>query len=117
MLSGNDLERWCVPGSTFCAGYVLGFSSGLMMADSLRGICMPKEVTAGQMLDVVRAYTKANPKNRHWPLEAIVGIAYSLRAESRFVVSGPHLEPRPFRRGHQPGDPHLGGAMFRFPCS
>jgi hypothetical protein len=76
MLSGNDLERWCVPGSTFCAGYVLGFSSGLMMADSLRGICMPKEVTAGQMLDVVKAYTRANPKNRHMPLEAIVGIAY-----------------------------------------
>jgi hypothetical protein len=78
MLSGNDLER-CVPRSSsemFCSGYVLGFSAGLDLADSLRGICMPKGVTAGQMLAVVRAYTRANPKDRHMPLEALVGIAY-----------------------------------------
>jgi hypothetical protein len=75
-LSGNDLERCVGSSERFCSGYVLGFSAGLMLADSLRGICMPKEVTAGQMLDVVRAYTRANPKDRHMPLEALVGIAY-----------------------------------------
>jgi Rap1a immunity proteins len=74
-LSGNDLER-C---GQFCSGYVLGFSAGLMIADASAGgsgICMPMEVSSGQMLDVVRAYIRANPKDRHKPLEALVAIAY-----------------------------------------
>jgi hypothetical protein len=41
-LSGNDLERCVGSGERFCSGYVLGFSAGLELADSLRGICMPK---------------------------------------------------------------------------
>jgi hypothetical protein len=74
-LSGNDLERCGV----FCTGYVLGLSAGLMIADASpggSGICMPMEVSSGQMLDVVRAYIRANPKDRHKPLEALVAIAF-----------------------------------------
>jgi hypothetical protein len=76
--TGDDVERLCPVGDDeVCSGYVLGFTAGLMVPDTLRrSICMPKGVTEDQMLDVVRAYSKANPKDRQMPFRALVGNAY-----------------------------------------
>jgi hypothetical protein len=77
-LTGNYLAERCGGSDRFCSGYVLGFASGLMMANTLRDdVCIPKGVIAGQMLDVVMAWIKSHPKERHFPAEAVVGLAFA----------------------------------------
>jgi hypothetical protein len=59
---GNELLRWCLqPDGTFANGYCLGYISGI--DDALEGgaaVCVPEEVTRGQVRDVVVRYLQAN---------------------------------------------------------
>lgn len=74
-IDGNGLlERMNDPGSVkpmVALGFVLG------VADSFRGteICLPENVQARQLYDVVHQWLRANPDKRHLEGAAIVLVA------------------------------------------
>jgi hypothetical protein len=61
-----------------CTAYISGFIEGATSfqefwpADQPKAICLPPNVTAGQMRDVVVAYLARNPERRH--LSAMMSI-------------------------------------------
>jgi hypothetical protein len=76
-LSGNMLYGDCTAdqGSSdmaFCSGYVQGLSDALQ---SLKMMCAPKEVTAGQMRDVIVHHLSDHPEKRQFGAISEAGLA------------------------------------------
>ena len=69
--SGNDLHDRCetqtVAKQNFCFGYVAAIAD----ANRYRQ-CSPADITLGQLKDVVSAYLRANPANRHMDADVLV---------------------------------------------
>jgi len=77
---GNQLLAKCQGDTTnrgFCFGYVEGVTDAL--DDPVEGFraCTPAGVTAGQVQDVVIAWLKANPTQRHLAAHSLVALALS----------------------------------------
>lgn len=71
-VDGNDLFRTCEPRrrSATCAAYVLGVSDTFTTVASEAGplkprICLSKDMTGGQLADVVYNYLRDHPQTRH----------------------------------------------------
>ncbi len=78
--SGNAFLTECGTGphNFKCLGYVAGLRDGIdvaEMASRKETVCIPSEVTAGQMYDVIAAHIRANPANRHFPTPVLAYIA------------------------------------------
>ena len=79
--TGNRLYEDCRSGNYFnrgyCGGYVTGIVDTLEALQS-RGIlpptalCVPEEVTKGQLADVVLKYLEQNPERRHLEAGSLV---------------------------------------------
>lgn len=77
-LSGNQLldqcggsgEEMVLP----CLYWTIGVSGGIKFAEAaskVETVCFPEGSTVGQYHDVILAYLKANPTERHLPAEAL----------------------------------------------
>jgi|GEM_PF-2997190 len=69
-ISGNKLHDKCSTDKFYVYGYVLGLSDGTLLGHEREPdlyYCLPNEIQAGQMLDVVCQYLVANPEERHHP--------------------------------------------------
>ena len=72
-VTGNDWVESCDSSKTsdqsFCSGYVLGFIDAIgswrILSNSPITLCIPAEVTVGQMRDVATRYIADNIKFRH----------------------------------------------------
>jgi hypothetical protein len=76
-LTGNDLLAACsAPTGTFPVGQCLGYIQGVVDAASVsQRLCLPHTVNAGQMRDIVVAYLRQHPENRHLAASNFVEIA------------------------------------------
>jgi hypothetical protein len=76
IVTGNSLSEYCNSKSYFSQGMCIGFISGAAnvytYADSL---CVPKNVTYGQIANIVEKYLNENPKSTHLPGELLVAMA------------------------------------------
>lgn len=74
---GNKLYEACQERpKDFCLGYVMGITD-VMQTGTVNGFkaCMPTNVTGNQVVDIVTAYLRKNPANRHYDAPGIVAIA------------------------------------------
>ena len=68
---GKEILSLCESSYDFskgmCLGYVRGIATttDILMQMNDRHLCFPKSVTVGQMRDVVIAYIRRNPAQRH----------------------------------------------------
>lgn len=73
--TGNELLVTCESTSTASNAYCIGFIKGVLVTE--RGLarlpnapftapCIPEGVTMGQLKDIVVAYLKERPQERHW---------------------------------------------------
>jgi hypothetical protein len=66
-LTGNDLFTDCSAtetiGSVICHGYVVGAADAFAGADL---ICIPKNVSQGQVADIVTKFLRDHPESRHY---------------------------------------------------
>lgn len=91
-VNGNLLYQYCNSSEgtatyyqhqTFCSAYIAGvadtFERLRSLTQSERGhsasICIPANVTVGQMKDIVFRYLSANPQHRHYAASDLVVIA------------------------------------------
>ena len=77
--TGNGFLATCdknAPGQNFwlCAGYVSGFLDRESF-DKEHLICIPAAANNGQIMDVILAYMRDNPADRHNPSSALVYVA------------------------------------------
>jgi hypothetical protein len=77
-VTGNELHSQCT-GSTdeqlICAGYIVGVADGAnTTADTLdrRFLCLPVEVTRGQIKDIAVAYIGDHPEKRHFSAGSLI---------------------------------------------
>ena len=66
-LCNSDDKDWYSKGA--CVGYVIGAVDALMFAQTtqeLRIFCLPKQVTAVQVVAVIKKYLRENPQDRHY---------------------------------------------------
>lgn len=83
--TGNEFYTECrrafdEPGKPMEFGICLGFLQGVLYREQfLTGskICTPKNATNGQLMDVVLAYLRDNPKNRNLPPMLLILIAFA----------------------------------------
>ena len=69
--TGNDLLRICEI-EDFCNGLSLGLLFSKHPAVSLAMECVPREVSASQIADVIVKYLRERPEARHHPIEIVV---------------------------------------------
>jgi hypothetical protein len=77
--SGNELLEDCNEKNVlFCLGYIAAISDGLN-GNGINGYeaCIPKTVTAGQLVDIVVQYLRLNPAERHFAAAVLVADAIS----------------------------------------
>jgi Rap1a immunity proteins len=73
---GNELYRWCTGADrSGCLGYVTGVASVEAALNAIP-ICFPAKATANQLRDVVIAYLRDNPADRHMSALVLVSNAY-----------------------------------------
>ena len=80
--SGNDLFGYCageVRNSDHCLGYTTGIVDALA-SGSIFGwkACVPEQVSAAQVRDIVVKYLQDNPQDRHYSAAAIAAKALSI---------------------------------------
>jgi hypothetical protein len=78
-LSGNEWADDCssntVTRDTACVGYARGLADGLhLWIKEL--VCIPQEVTAGQLKDVGQRYLNAHPETRHLDAARLLSTAF-----------------------------------------
>ena len=75
--TGNQLHRVCQSdGFTdkgFCKGYIVGVID--MLTDTYRTYCTPEGVTYEQSVDIVTAFVRTNPADRHLPAWILINVA------------------------------------------
>jgi len=66
-----ELTQNTLAGKMFVLGYMIG------VADTFVGreICLPQDVTQGQVLDIVTNYLASRPQTRHQPADLLVVLA------------------------------------------
>lgn len=64
----------------YCLGYILGVTDTLatMRIMNKRNHCIPENVTAGQIRDIVLQYLQRTPEKRHLPADFLVLSAINL---------------------------------------
>lgn len=66
--TGNKLYEACEASRDICIAYVIGINDGMVaQAGSKRDpvpYCLPRQVTFGQMADVVHKFLRENPERR-----------------------------------------------------
>jgi len=84
--SGNELLNVCQSNGTQfgrCIGFIEGVSVGVELGEAFHGhkdlsdVCIPANVTNGQLKDIVLVYLRQNPATRHEP--AVYAVVRSLR--------------------------------------
>jgi hypothetical protein len=73
--SGNDLLRVCEKErNTTCVGYILGVADtqNASVRNERRRVCIPERAEPRQLVDLVLAYLKEKPQERHWEAWTIV---------------------------------------------
>lgn len=78
--TGNSLTEACqndVDSRPFQAGRCFGLIIGLIDGVSAipNNVCLPRDATAGQMVDLVKAHLARNPQSRHRPAAYLVAEA------------------------------------------
>jgi hypothetical protein len=58
----------------YASGCVAGAVDALGFSDTHR-VCLPSEITNGQLNDITLLYLESHPENRHWPAVALVIMA------------------------------------------
>lgn len=80
-LSGNEMLEACKSKSQMVVGFMMGAVDGIRFQsyfyDGTLRVCVPKEVSAGQIRDIVCRHLEENPKVRHYPTIYAVGSAVS----------------------------------------
>lgn len=81
-LTGNDLHDFCKSESTSaCTGIISGTVRGFELAEEAHSesikpvLCIPSTVRNSQLVDIVKNYLQANPKERHKNLHVLTVIA------------------------------------------
>ena len=83
-LTGNDLLERCSASATenpiqwgVCLGYVAAIADALGQGRPINGVraCPARDVTSGQMMDVVRQWLERNPARRHLTGSVLVAAA------------------------------------------
>jgi hypothetical protein len=65
-LTGNTITE-----QMFAMGYIVGVTDSFI----LKEVCPPRDVTQGQLLDVVTNYLASRPQIRHQPADVLVVLA------------------------------------------
>jgi hypothetical protein len=73
--SGNDLHRDMFDSDTVARMYALGYIVGVADMGIGSSVCFTAGVTQGQLLDVVKNFSSANPQVRNLPAHIIVTVA------------------------------------------
>jgi hypothetical protein len=82
-LDGNKLHSYCNYDNTnimsgVCAGYIIGVADSLSKGPVAGfNACIPQGPVVEQLRDLVAAWIKNNPTNRHYSGEAVVAWALS----------------------------------------
>ena len=81
-LDGNDLAEICEddtsPKTLRCIGYVTGVADLLTDHPVIKGVvCIPKEVTAKQVVDVAKLYLDSHPEMSHAGAAVLLSIAFA----------------------------------------
>jgi hypothetical protein len=69
--TGNDLYDWCTDGdSAVCNSFLIGTAGTVTTLQTWKRVekdyvCLPEDVTAGQLRELVVAELEANPEQRH----------------------------------------------------
>ncbi|WP_366008279.1 Rap1a/Tai family immunity protein [Hyphomonas sp.] len=73
--TGNELYYDCVSSNAYdqarCLSYISGVADGIGLSDHL-GLCVPKGVTYGQLLDIVVGFLKGSPEGRHYAASFLI---------------------------------------------
>jgi Rap1a immunity proteins len=80
LVDGNKLMRWCEdkPDDSFLRGLCLGYveaTADALMAERPGRQCISRDVTFGQLEEVVRKYLREHPENRGYGANVIVASA------------------------------------------
>jgi hypothetical protein len=80
LVDGNKLMRWCEdkPDDSFLRGLCLGYveaTADTLMAERPGRQCISRDVTFGQLEDVVRTYLQEHPEKRQYGANVIVASA------------------------------------------
>jgi hypothetical protein len=76
--TGNDLLQACDRSHSFCLGYIDAINDVMDLDhDRVAGFraCVPHEVTAGQLADIVVQYLRRNPSYRHFSAASLAIVA------------------------------------------
>jgi hypothetical protein len=71
-VTGDDLSSKCSINSPMCMGYIAGVSD-IMSTNG--DICLPKNATVQQIVDIVAKYLSDHPERRHFSASSESGIA------------------------------------------
>jgi hypothetical protein len=80
LVDGNKLLKWCEdrPDDSFLRGLCLGYveaTADTLMAERPGRQCISRDVTFGQLEEVVRKYLREHPENRHYGANVLVASA------------------------------------------
>jgi hypothetical protein len=86
MRTGNDILAVCTATRSsdqlLCAGWVAGLAEGIKTMNIAGGrnvVCFPDQSTVGQYRDIILAYLRADPVNRHFA-SGVLGVSALMRA-------------------------------------
>lgn len=86
--NGNELHEACKNDqsfdnksffdSTYCAAYIIGVAD-VVATENVYGykVCFPRNVSSGQVQDVVKQWLANNPHERHYTASSLVAAALS----------------------------------------
>lgn len=64
--TGNKLHQECQKRTVFSLGYNTAVADWAI-TELRKGVCMPDQVTVGQVTDIICGYLTKHPENRHDP--------------------------------------------------
>jgi hypothetical protein len=73
--TGNVLDTLCQESFDWCAGYAAGVLHGVRMGQMRDAVCLPKNVTVGQVRDVITKYLRDHPEIRHYAAGPVAAVA------------------------------------------
>ena len=71
-VSGDDLFSKCGINNPLCTGYITGVADIMSTNDD---ICLPKNGTIQQIVDIVVKYLSDHPQKRHYSASSEAGVA------------------------------------------
>jgi hypothetical protein len=74
--SGNDLYARCTgTAQTACLGFVAGVSDTTKILQRPATVCLPEQVTTGEIKDVAVQFLASHPTDRHYSASSLVHAA------------------------------------------